>query len=135
MKDNIRPNAGNYTIEDYAEDFRNIKDLPSQKRGAAVTAAKKRLRIGIVLRKLHHITDEYALDMTPSLALRIITGWLDRGISMRLLNEQFGTPDRTASDKSNDFTRVDEIVNEYRAHVLEEIATEFHTVHLLSSVK
>lgn len=133
MNINNTVNSALYTVQTYAEEMKLIKDLPGGKRGAAVTAAKKRLRLGIVLRWLHKVTDEHDLDMTPSMASHIVKGWIDRGVSNRQLIEQFATPNRTASNKSRDFERIDEIINRYRPHVIEEIATEFHAVHLLSS--
>lgn len=126
-------NAGNYNLQKYAEEMVVIKNFHSAKRGAAVTAAKKRLKTAIILRWLHKVADEYDLDITPSLAKHIIVGWIDRGVSTRVLNEQFGRPDRTASEKSQDFGRVQEMIDKYRPHVLEEIAIQFQSVHLMSS--
>lgn len=130
-----KPNAGDYNLENFAQDLQIVGQLAGGQRGAAVTAAKKRFKMAIVIRWLHKIAEEYQLDMTPILASHIVTGWLDRGISKSVLNDQFGIPTRTASQKSADFDRVDEMITKYRSHVLEDITVQFQAVHILSKSK
>lgn len=130
-----KTNAGDYNLENFAQDLQIVGQLAGGQRGAAVTAAKKRFKMAIVLRWLHKIADEYKLDMTPILAGHIVSGWLDRGISKSVLNDQFGIPSRTASQKSADFDRIEEMVTKYRPHVLEDITVQFQAVHLLSKGK
>jgi hypothetical protein len=85
--------------------------------GAAAGAASKRAKRQKKIDWLTIIIEAEKLDMTPTLALRLIKGATGRGASMLFLNEAYGKKDRTAGNKSPDFDRVNQIIDKYK-HLL-----------------
>lgn len=73
-----------------------------------ISAAGKRLRAGVALRLLDQL--QGSVDLTATLAARITERLLGRAIDRSLLLARYGTKNRTAGDKSQDFGRLDEIV-------------------------
>lgn len=73
-----------------------------------ISAAGKRLRAGVALRLLDQLQGE--VDLTVTLAVRITERLLGRAIDRSLLLARYGTKNRTAGDKSQDFGRLEEIV-------------------------
>lgn len=73
-----------------------------------ISAAGKRLRAGVALRMLDQL--QGSVDLTATLAARITERLLGRAINRSLLLARYGTKNRTAGDKSQDFGRLDEIV-------------------------
>lgn len=67
--------------------------------GATITAAGKRAKRELVFAALYQAQHEGA-DITPTVALHVAERVLGRGISMRAATKAFGTPGRTAADKS-----------------------------------
>lgn len=68
--------------------------------GAATAALGKRARRMLILAYLVDARDS-GLDITPTVALRFAQHVIGRGLMRTELNKVFGTPGRTASDKSS----------------------------------
>lgn len=90
----------------YAMDF--YWDLPPIL-GAHITAAKKRYKSHYAIDLLLTKKD---VDWSPVLANYVIRRCMGRSVSRLLLNDRLGRSERTASEKSPDFDRIDEIVEE-----------------------
>lgn len=72
-----------------------------------VSAAGKRLRAGVALKMLDLLAKDF--DLTATLAARITQKLLGRAISRKILLERYATKNRTASNKSADFSALDKI--------------------------
>lgn len=72
-----------------------------------ISAAGKRLRAGVALRLLDQLQGD--VDLTATLAVRITEQLLGRAINRGLLLARYGTKNRSAGDKSQDFGRLEEI--------------------------
>lgn len=68
--------------------------------GAQMGAAKKWAKRELVFLTLRRARDDLGLDVTPTVALHVAERVLGRGVSMRAANDNFGQPERTASNKS-----------------------------------
>jgi len=106
-----------YTKNSFEADLAAAKKLRPAIRGAAISAAKKKFKQEIVISCLIDISIVEDLDITPTMAMQIIRGWINRGIKREILNMAFGIPGRTAAQKTNDFVRVEELVKKYKAQV------------------
>lgn len=84
------------------------------KRGGTITVAMKSYKAYIILHFLYGIHSKENLDITPTLAHRLIKGLFGRSVSNRTLIDVYGSDTRFGS-KSADFERVDEIVKRYKA--------------------
>ncbi|WP_157943463.1 hypothetical protein [Pseudomonas orientalis] len=62
------------------------------------------------IEQIKRIAKEESLDLTVTLAKRLFIGIFDQSIKYELLVEHFGTPNRTASAKSEDSGRIDSII-------------------------
>lgn len=90
-------------------------------RGAYISAAKRKyyaeVKIGCV-NQLGYLLD---LDVTPTLAKNLMVLWFGSAVSKPLLFKHFGIPGRTASDKSADLERQQELGEEYREQMRERM--------------
>jgi hypothetical protein len=105
-----------YTTESLSNDVIHAyatESLPP-KRGALITAAMKRYKSYIMLHFLYVIHNKEDLDITPTLAHRLIYGLFGRSISNRTLIDMYGRDSRHGS-KSEDFERIDELLRRYKA--------------------
>lgn len=88
--------------------------------GASVKRAKRQL-LQLALQTAQH----QGLDITPWIANRCAERLLHRGISMRWANEHFGTPGRTAKDKSStspaDLEQLESLVRRDLAELMQQI--------------
>ncbi|WP_134019326.1 hypothetical protein [Modicisalibacter xianhensis] len=71
----------------------------SSRLGAAVGAASKRATREAIFTALE-LARGNGLDITPTVALHVAERVMGRGVSMRAATARFGTPGRTAADKS-----------------------------------
>lgn len=103
-----------YTVEQYVLDVYNYRqeDLDRRVMGALISAATKRYKRQIALDYLRTIKVDRDLDVTPTLAYRLIIGWLGRGVSKQMLLDMFGEKGRTAANKSENFLYIDELIIE-----------------------
>ena len=69
--------------------------------GAYVTALNKATKREYICDLISE--DMQTLDVTPIAAMQLIQRVLGRGVSNKFLLEKFGTPERTAADKSDIF--------------------------------
>jgi hypothetical protein len=60
--------------------------------------------------QIKRIAEEENLDLTVTLAKRLFVGIFEQSIKYELLVEHFGTPNRTARNKSEDSNRIDSII-------------------------
>lgn len=84
------------------------------RRGAALTAATKRYKASEMLHFIHQIHGKEDLDMTPVLAKRLLLGLFGRSVLFDTLVRIYGDKNRSASNKSSDFKRLDELVERYK---------------------
>jgi hypothetical protein len=86
-------------------------------RGAGFAAASKRYKQAVCLYWIFEIIEIENADITPTLANNIIKAWMGRSVSRKVLLECFATAGRTASNKSSDADRVNELAEKYKRHV------------------
>lgn len=85
---------------------------------AARWSALTRKRIsGLLLVSLYVVADRHRVDMTSVYAHRLLKGWAGRSISNRTLLAAFGEWGRTAEEKTADWERLEQLVDEYRGMV------------------
>jgi len=83
-------------------------------RGAALTAATKRYKGSEMLFFIHQLHGKEGLDITPVLAKRLLMGLFGRSVLFDTLVSIYGDTNRSASHKSADFSRLDELVERYK---------------------
>ena len=96
---NVRPRV--------SEEIEGIKKEAFALRNQYLSAAGKRLRLGITLRMLDQLDQRY--DMTATLAKRMTERLLGRAVNRKLLLDRYATAERTASTKSSDFAHLPHI--------------------------
>lgn len=87
--------------EDKIEQIYSLK-IKSPVRGALITALNKATKREFIINVIKN--DMNDLDVTTTAATQIIKRIMGRGVSNKYLLEEFGTPKRTASNKSEIFT-------------------------------
>jgi len=111
-----------YTLDHYKADIEFSKELenPGLQRALA-TAASKRYKQTVLFYWLEKVELVDKVDLTPTLALNLVKGWMGRGIDRAVLNKWFMTTGRTASNKSVDHPRKDELIKKYKERVNKDI--------------
>jgi len=111
-----------YTLEDYEADLREAWSMEDtgQKR-ARSGAATKRYKQTVLFHWLEKIESQESVDLTPTLALHLVKGWMGRGIDRLVLNKWFMITGRTAENKSEDHHRKDELIKKYSGQVTDSI--------------
>lgn len=105
-----------YTLADLKKRTVHILQFEKPKaRGALITAAIKNYKGYMMLHFLYGIHGKEDLDMTPTLAHKLIDGLFNRSISNRTITEIYGRgKGNHHGKKSPDFGRVDELVERYK---------------------
>lgn len=91
-------------IKEYALDAEKIyrsKEYSSPQRGAHIAALNKTYKRAFLTREINELMG--SRDITTTAAMQIFKGVMGRGVSNRFLLQAFGTPDRTAANKSEIF--------------------------------
>lgn len=91
-------------LKDYAYDAEKIysnSDYSSPQRGAYISALTKNYRRAFLAGKMRDLMG--SKDITTTAAMHIFKSIMGRGVSNRFLIKTFGTPKRTAADKSTIF--------------------------------
>jgi len=113
-----------YTLDDYKADIKTSKSLDDiGKRRALATSASKKYKQTVLFGWLEKVEVNEKVDLTPTLALNLVKGWIGRGIDRERLNKWFMTTDRTAANKSEDHHRKDELIEKYKEQVNNDIKT------------
>jgi len=86
------------------------------------SALTRKYKAGFLIQKLLDFAEEYDVDMTSTLAKRVLQGWIGKSISNRSLIEAFGLSHRDASQKSADWSRLNELVDMDKESVSREYA-------------
>ena len=60
------------------------------------------------------------MDVTPTLALRLIQDWTEQGVDNKSLLKIFAKKGRAADEKSKDFEKLHEIAEKWRSLALKE---------------
>jgi len=110
-----------YGVTNCIQDICNASELAPGPRGAAITAAKKRLKAEIATKWVMQVAQRLDLDMTPTFAVKLIKGWLSRCVSRQVLLKEFGIPGRASSNKSSDIDLADGLIETYKNQVNKEI--------------
>lgn len=97
----------------------NVRD---SKHAAQWSAISRKRKSGIMLLALYDITIKYDLDMTTTLAQRILQGIFGSSISNGILLVAFAQKGRTASDKSEDWERLEAIIKESKPYYVKKMA-------------
>lgn len=132
-----------YTIEDYENDAEAIlreRIAELRERGMGLTVdpilkvgvafdskyasrwsvLTRKYKSGFLVQKLIDFAEKHDVDMTPTLAMRVLQGWVGRSISNRVLIDVFGNEGRDASNKSRDWHRLDELIEADKEAVVAE---------------
>lgn len=116
----------------------NKSGILDAKHAAQWSKLSRKRKCGLMLSTLYAIAARYELDMTATLAHRLLEGLYGCGVSKALLNEVFGESGRKASEKSPDWERLDQIIKENRKWAIhkieqhkERIKTNKETAYLL----
>ena len=91
-------------LKDYVDDAEKIysdRECSSAQRGAYIAALNKAYKRAFLSRKIRELMG--SKDITTTAAMQIFKGVMGRGVSNRFLLQAFGTPDRTAANKSEIF--------------------------------
>jgi hypothetical protein len=112
-------------------DIHAASNLPPALRGASVAAAKKRLKAEIAILWVMQLSNTLDLDMTPTLAAKIIKGWLSRCVSRELLSNKFGIPGRSAGYKSADIALAEDLIKQYKEPVTKDIEGAMQELNLV----
>lgn len=97
------------------DSFFNGKGLAFDAVYAAQWSALTRKRnAGLLLSYLYKVTVEQKLDITPVLAKRFLVGCCGRGLSIQVLIKAFATCGREADRKSDDWKRLEELIEMYK---------------------
>jgi hypothetical protein len=99
MKDKTEELIYEY-ISDVEKIYRN-KEYSAPQRGAYITALNKAYKRAFLTREINELMVDK--DITTTAAMQIFKGVMGRGVSNRFLLQAFGTPDRTAANKSEIF--------------------------------
>lgn len=107
-----------YTLDHYRVDIGIVMEIddPGMRR-ALVTAASKRYKQTVLFHWLETVEVNDAVDLTPTLALNLVKGWMGRGIDRKILSKWFVMTGRTAANKSADHHRKDELIEKYKERV------------------
>lgn len=92
------------------------------------SALSRKRYCGLLLSALYLVAAEHDLDMTTVLGHRLLRGWTGRSISNRTLIRAFGTPNRSAAGKSEDWAMVPALIKKYSKAVLQALVREKHRV-------
>ena len=84
------------------------------------SALTRKLKAGFLIGELITFANDYELDMTPTLAMRICKGWVGRSVSNKELIKIFGSENRDASEKSADWPRLDELIDIDKVRIMNE---------------
>lgn len=88
-------------------------------RGGHLSAVLKFLRRDALLSVLAKVKND-GVDVTPTLALRLIQDWTDQGVDNKSLLKIFAKKGRAADKKSKDFEKLHEIAEKWRSLALKE---------------
>lgn len=107
-----------YTLDHYQADIEIAMELENlNQRRAMAAAASKRYKQTVLFHWLERVEVDDAADLTPTLALNLVKGWMGRGIDRATLNKWFVVTGRTAANKSADHHRKDELIEKYKEQV------------------
>ena len=95
------------------------KGRDAQIRGGHLSAVLKFLRRDALFSVLGKMKNN-GVDITPTLALRLIQEWTGKGVDTKSLLKVFGQKGRAADAKSKDFKKVSEISEKWRFLAIKE---------------
>ncbi|ENV52045.1 hypothetical protein L292_3159 [Acinetobacter junii CIP 107470 = MTCC 11364] len=108
------------------------KTIPHEPKYAAKWSSLARKRkAGLLLILLYYIADKHGLDMTSTLAQRLLEGWLGHSISNKLLIKAFGQTGRTAEDKTKDLDQLDELIGLYKNYAFDILQRDKRKMKLI----
>lgn len=85
------------------------------------SALSRKRKAGLMLVVLYTLAIEYELDMTATLAHRMLQGLFDCSTSNKTLIAAFGEHGRTAADKSEDWERIGTIIAKKRPWAMKKL--------------
>lgn len=95
------------------------KGRDAQIRGGHLSAVLKFLRRDALFSVLGKLKND-GVDVTPTLALRLIQEWTGQGVDTKSLLKVFGQKGRAADAKSKDFEKMSEIAEKWRSLAIKE---------------
>lgn len=104
-----------YTSETCAKDIAELKlfEVDAAKRGALITASKKKFYSETKWSCVYSIAVKYDLDMTPTFAKKLMVGWFGSAVSKDTLFKHFGISGRTAKEKSSDIGLLEKLIEDH----------------------
>jgi hypothetical protein len=105
-----------YSLESFEIDALDIyqQHPTAPKRGGALTGKIRKYKTSECLLFLLPIHGKEGIDMTPMLAKRLLQGLFGRSVRFDTLVAVYGDKNRSASHKSDDFKRLEELVERYK---------------------
>lgn len=88
------------------------------------SAIARKRKCGLLIVILYSVAKRHHIDMTSTLAKRILEGWLGHSMSNAVLVQVFSTSGRTAATKSDDWQDVIRIINLYKHHVIQALKND-----------
>lgn len=105
-----------FNEKDLANDIYNAYRTSSNSRiaGGKITIAIKKYKVHLMMTMIRKIMVEQNLDITPRVALRLQERLFNRNVAYPTLLTEFAEKGRTASNISDAFNKIDDLVNMYR---------------------
>ncbi len=91
------------------------------RRAGHLGAIKKYLKREHLFKLLLHIQST-GIDMTPTLAQKLLKEWVNRGANYNAIVKIFGTPGRAANNRSKDIKNLYEIAEQYHQDAKSAVA-------------
>lgn len=127
-----------YSNQDYIRDAKSIiitritsgrfdhdalytKSINDPSHAAQWSALSRKRKSGLMLLALYELAIRYELDMTATLGQRILQGIFGSSVSNGVLLQAFANHGRTASEKSADWSKVEEIVKDNKTYYLNKM--------------
>ncbi|MEZ8918556.1 hypothetical protein [Vibrio lentus] len=104
-----------FNDKDLALDIYNAYTTSGNSRiaGGKITIAIKKYKVHLMITMIRKIMNEQNLDITPRVALRLQERLFNRNVAYPTLISEFAEKGRTASNKSDVFDKIDELVDMY----------------------
>lgn len=88
----------------------SIMAVMDPRHAAQWSVLSRKRKCGLMITTLYAVADEYDLDMTATMGLRLLQGMFGCAVDLRTLLTAFGEHGRTAADKSEDWEKVDVVI-------------------------
>lgn len=106
------------------------------KTGNELSQIARQDRTSFIINFIQEVAEKENLDMTPTLAYRFSVKLDGKGIALKTLNQVFGQKGRTASNKSLDFSKFQDIADKYESSFQEQRELQLsNTKHKINTLR